>query len=368
MPAQPDRIRQAALHAQSELADETTPLLRNCWYVAALADEVGRQPLARRLLDTPVMLYRKLDGTAVALEDRCAHRSFPLSRGQIVGDTVVCGYHGACYGADGRCQSVPSQTRVPPGAVVRNFPLLESGVLLWIWPGDPALADPALLPHQPWMRDPGWVASTERMHLKASHVRLHENLLDLTHLSFLHANSFGTPDYASAPYDTQLDEAVGVFSLHRSVVPTRLPPLWALPTGLDGVDAARVVTSTFCSPALHVVAVKFYACALPEDQQPQRAIRTAHIVTPESPTSTHYFIQHARNFALHDAAITSFMHQQLHKAFQEDVDGLEAIEALLAGYDTRQSEISFHADRASLAMRRWYKRLADAEAALPPTA
>jgi vanillate O-demethylase monooxygenase subunit len=359
----PDRIRQAALHAQAALADERTPLLRNAWYVAALAGEVSRQPLARRLLDVPVLLYRREDGSAVALEDRCAHRSFPLSRGRIVGDSVVCGYHGACYGPDGRCSAVPSQAQVPPGAVVRAFPLHEAGALVWIWPGDPALADPALVPAQPWMSDPGWVSSTERLHLRASHVRLHENLLDLTHLSFLHANSFGTPDYASAPFDTAIDEAAGRFSLHRTVAPTRLPPLWALPTGLDGVDAARVVTSSFLSPALHVVAVKFYACALPEDQQPSRAIRTAHLVTPESATRTHYFIQHARNFALGDADITRFMHAQLLRAFQEDVDGLEAIEDRLAGYDATQPEISFQADKAALAMRRWLKRQAEAEAA-----
>jgi phenylpropionate dioxygenase-like ring-hydroxylating dioxygenase large terminal subunit len=358
----PDRIRQAALRAQDELADADTPLLRNAWYVAALAPEVTRAPLARRLLDIPVVLYRREDGRAVALEDRCAHRSFPLSRGQVVGDYLVCGYHGACYGADGRCAQVPSQVQVPPGAVVRSFPLVETGALLWIWPGDPALADPALLPLQPWMTDADWTSSTERLHLRASHVRLHENLLDLTHLSFLHANSFGTPDYASAPFETMLDEAAGRFSLHRTVSPTRLPPLWAVPTGLGGVDAARVVSSSFLSPALHVVTVKFYACALPEDAQPARAIRTAHLVTPESATRTHYFIQHARNFALDDAEITRFMHQQLLQAFQEDVDGLEAIETLLAGYPDRQPEISFQADKASLAMRRWLKRQAGAEA------
>ncbi len=362
MSAMPDRIRQAAQRAQADLADETTPLLRNAWYVAALAPEVSRQPLARRLVDIPVVLYRREDGRAVALEDRCAHRSFPLSRGQVVGDNLVCGYHGACYGADGRCTRVPSQAQVPPGAVVRSFPLIETGALLWIWPGDPALADPALLPLQAWMTDAGWTSSTERLHLRASHVRLHENLLDLTHLSFLHANSFGTPDYASAPFETVLDEAAGRFSLHRTVSPTRLPPLWAVPTGLGGVDAARVVSSSFLSPALHVVAVKFYACALPEDAQPARSIRTAHLVTPESATRTHYFIQHARNFALDDAAITNFMHEQLLQAFQEDVDGLEAIETLLAGYPARQPEISFHADKASLAMRRWLKRQAEAEA------
>ena len=364
-----DRVREAALHLQAGLADETTPFVRNAWYVAALADEVTRQPLARRLLGVPVMLYRQLDGTPVALEDRCAHRSFPLSRGTIDGDTVVCGYHGARYGVDGVCRQVPSQAQVPPGAVVRAFPVRQAGKLVWIWLGDAEVMATTPLPQQPWMDDAqAWVSSTERLHLNASYVRLHENLLDLTHLSFLHIHSFGTPDYASAPFDVSLDEAAGRFAILRRVVPTRLPPLWALPTGLDGVDAARIAESTFLSPGLHVVAVKFFACKLPEADQPSRAIRTAHIVTPETATRTHYFIQHARNFALDDAGITGFMHQQLRKAFQEDVDGLEAIEALLAQYPDRQPEVSFQADKASLAMRRYLKRQAEAEQGQAPAA
>ena len=368
MPILPDRIRSAALHAQQALADERTPFVRNAWYVAARADEVSRQPLARRLLNVPVVLYRLLDGSAVALEDRCAHRSFPLSRGTLDGDDIVCGYHGARYDGQGRCRLVPSQQQVPPGALVRDFPLVEAGQWIWIWIGDRAAADPSLVPHQPWMDDAAWISSTECMHLKGSYVRLHENLLDLTHLSFLHANTFGTPDYATAPFESQLDEAAGVFTLLRSVVPTRLPPLWARPTGLEGVDAARIAESTFLSPALHVVAVKFYACALPEAEQPARAIRTAHIVTPESPTSAHYFIQHGRNFAIGDETITAFMHEQLLKAFHEDIDGMEALEARLADYEETQPEISFHADRASLAMRRWIKRRAEAEAVEAPSA
>jgi vanillate O-demethylase monooxygenase subunit len=366
MPAMPERIRDAALRHQATLADERTPFVRNCWYVAALGAELtGGQPLARRLLGVPVMFYRKRDGQAVALEDRCPHRSMPLSLGRIEGDTVVCGYHGARYDCEGHCTQVPSQAQVPPGAMVRAFPLREAGHFLWIWMGDPALAASTPLPEQAWMSDPGWESSTERLHLKASYVRLHENLLDLTHLSFLHANTFGTPDYATAPFETRLDEAAGVFQLQRQVVPTRLPPIWARPTGLEGVDAARIAESTFHSPALHVVAVKFYACARPEAEQPSRAIRTAHIVTPESATSTHYFIQHGRNFAVDDPAITAFMHEQLLKAFQEDVDGLEAIEARLADYPETPPEISFRADGASLAMRRYLKRRATSEEVAP---
>ena len=86
--------------------------------------------------------------------------------------------------------------------------------------------------------------------------------------------------------------------------------------------------------------------------------------SPESATSTHYFIQHARNFAPDDGAITQFMHEQLRRAFQEDIDGLEAIESLLGYYAERQPEFSFHADRASLVMRRYLKRQATAGTAL----
>lgn len=190
-------------------------------------------------------------------------------------------------------------------------------------------------------------------------MRLHENLLDLTHLSFLHARTFGTPDYASAPCETTLDEARGHFSLTRSVMPIRLPPVWGRPTGLEGVDAAHIATSTFVSPALHEVHVRFHACDLPEAGQPQRAIRTAHIVTPETATRTHYFVRHARNFAPGDEGITAFMHQELLAAFQEDIDGLEAIEANLAAYAPgTAAEISLQADKPSLAMRRWLKRRA----------
>ena len=355
-----DRVREAALRIQAELADERTPFVTDEWYVAAFADEVTRTPLTRKLLGTPVVLLRRTDGGVMALEDRCAHRSMPLSLGAVDGDTIVCGYHGARFGCDGVCQQVPSQSVVPPGARVRSFSVEQHGPLVWIWMGSEAPARKP--PHPAWIDDTdGWAASRERMHLRASYVRLHENLLDLTHLSFLHARTFGTPDYASAPYETTIDADAGRFVLERSVVPTRLPPIWAKPTGLDGVDAARIATSTFVSPALHEIHVRFHACDRPEHEQPSRAIRTAHIVTPESATSTHYFIHHGRNFALDEGEITSFMHTQLRAAFQEDIDGLEAIERNLANYAPGAAhEISFRADAPSLAMRRWLKRRASA--------
>ena len=95
----------------------------NTWYVIATKDEVSRQPLARRALETPVVLYRTQDGQAVALEDRDAHRPYPLSLGRVDGDTIVSGYSGFAYAPDGACVHVPTQPHVPIGARVRAFPV-----------------------------------------------------------------------------------------------------------------------------------------------------------------------------------------------------------------------------------------------------
>ena len=85
--------------------------LRNCWYVAAWSEEVGRAPLARILLGLPVMLYRIEKGEAVALEDRCCHRNLPLSMGFIEGDNVRCGYHGLKFAPSGQCIEFPASRK-----------------------------------------------------------------------------------------------------------------------------------------------------------------------------------------------------------------------------------------------------------------
>jgi vanillate O-demethylase monooxygenase subunit len=344
------------------LADRHTPFVENEWYVAAFADEVGRALLARTLLDKRVVLYRTGDGRAVALDDRCAHRSFPLSAGRLDGDTLVCGYHGFRYDHRGDCIEVPSQATCPKGIGVHAYPLAERGPLLWIWLGDAARADATKIPDQRWMDSPDWVWSKGYFHLKGNYVALHENLLDLTHLSFVHAQSFGSPDYAKAPFETRLEE--GRYAIERRVVPTRLPPVWAEPTGITGPSAARIATSAFLAPGLHNVSVTFYDSALPESGRREFRIRTAHIPTPESHGSTHYFIVHGRDFAQGDDGVTRFMHEQLFKAFEEDVVALELLEQTLARADSGEFyEMSVASDVPAVTMRKYLKRRAQAERA-----
>ena len=360
------RTLAAARAASSRLADRNTPFVFDEWYVAAFGEELGWRLTARKILGKRVVLYRTEAGVPVALEDRCAHRSYPLSAGTLEGDTVVCGYHGFRYNTEGDCIEAPSQAKCPKDIGVRAYPLIERGSLVWIWMGDPALADPARLPAQEWIVDPDWAKTSGYFRLPGNYVSLHENLLDLTHLSYLHAKSFGTPDYARAPFEITTGD--GHFALERAVSPTTLPPVWAKPTGLSGIStAARIALSEFVSPAFHQVGVTFYDTALPEANRKVSRIRTAHLITPETQGSTHYFLVHGRDFGQHDPALGAYMHEQLFAAFQEDVDGLSLLEEVLEEADETTYEISVQSDAPALAMRQYLKTRAEAASARPPS-
>jgi phenylpropionate dioxygenase-like ring-hydroxylating dioxygenase large terminal subunit len=158
--------------------------LRNYWYVAASDDEVGRKPLRRILLGEPVVLFRTEDGTPVAFEDRCAHRHLPLSMGKLVGDTLQCHYHGLRYDMTGTCVRVPGQDLIPPSARVKTYPVVQRYHWVWIWMGDPALADPDTITDYHWLDDPSWGAKVQYLHVQANWKLIVDNLLDLTHLAF----------------------------------------------------------------------------------------------------------------------------------------------------------------------------------------
>ena len=339
------------------MANRETPFLFNQWYVAGFAHEFGDSLFPRTILGKKLVFYRTQDGNPVALSDRCVHRSFPLSRSALDGDTVVCGYHGLRFDRNGTCIEVPALGGpCPAGIGVRSYPLREQGPLVWIWMGE---REPdADLPAGDWIGSPKWPASQQYYHLPASYIALHENLLDLTHLSFLHAGTFGTPDFAGAPYELELDEERGNFRLIRTVKPTRLPPVWAVPLNLTGVDAVRQTTSEFVSPSTHLVHGHFYALA-DEGSPPDTRIITAHLPTPETATTTHYFIHHGRNFAIEDDSVTGFMQENLTAAFTEDIEGLTELEKLVAATPPEDMyEISLASDRAGVAMRRWIHKTA----------
>ena len=357
---------EAAQKASEQWATRHTPLIFDEWYVAGFAEEFSQDLLARKLLGRDLVFYRTNEGKPVVFDDRCIHRSYPLSQGKVEGSSLVCGYHGFRYDPQGDVIEVPSQKTCPKGLGVRSYALCERGPLVWIWMGEPEQADEARIPDQSWITSPDWVTNKGYMRMEASYISLHENLLDLTHLSYIHANSFGTPDYASAPYDTTVEE--GYYALERRVIPTRLPPIWAKPTGLEEcANAARVARSEFFSPALHETTATFFDNALPQGERPEYSARTAHIVTPESQTSTHYFVVDGRSFGLDQEWMTDFMHEQLLVAFNEDVVALEALERTVQAMTQPMYEFSVASDQASIAMRKYLKRRAEGAPAPMPT-
>ncbi len=141
--------------------------LRNAWYVAAWADEVvADRPFGRTLLDEPVVLFREAGGAPVALEDRCCHRHYPLSRGRMVDGALECGYHGLTFDGTGKCIRIPAQTAIPESACVRRYPVVERNKWIWIWMGDPALADPAQICDFRWLDHPQWGAKGAVFHVQ----------------------------------------------------------------------------------------------------------------------------------------------------------------------------------------------------------
>src|ERR1700722_15992489 len=196
----------AARVAGRSMADRTTPFIFNEWYVAGFAHEFDRTLRKRKILGRNLVLFRTTSGQPIALDDRCAHRSYPLSASKLDGDRIGGGYHGLRFKGGGDCIEVPLQAKCPKGIGVARYPLVERGPLVWIWMGATELANPARIPHQPWLEASDWERSQGYFALPASYVSLHENLMDLTHLSFLHAESFGTADYAAAPYEAIVED------------------------------------------------------------------------------------------------------------------------------------------------------------------
>lgn len=343
----------------------------NQWYIAASSDEVGDTPLARHILGKPLVFFRTSSGAAVALDDRCPHRRYPLSRGRVVGDSLQCGYHGFTYDGRGKCTLIPSQDSVPESYGVRAYPVHESWQWVWVWMGDPSLADVSKVPDGNMIRvtDPGWLPVLGgRVPLKARYQLLNENLLDLSHLSFLHSDNIGSEGVAKAP--VSVEEKSSHLEVARYIKADRLDHLpVGKAFGLHGLTD-RTMIQQFFAPSFHATGSDFDS-ALEGGIDPGRhfgSLRVLHGVTPETTTTTHYFWAFSRDFKRDDAQMTDAMRGVIQSALVQDIEALEAIEALLGRGDDEILEISARADAASMRGRRIVERqIAEERGATPPS-
>ena len=196
--------------------------LKNCWYVGALSNEVSERPLGRMILGEPVVLYRRADGAVVGTDGLCPHRFFPLSEGKVVGDNIVCRYHGLAFNPEGRCVHIPSQATVPEYRRLRTYPIIERAGLIWIWTGSIQDASQDKLPDldEAGLEAPFWRHAATWHRLNGRYMALLENLTDLTHIGGLHSESLpGGDAWVTAPMSIAEDNG-------RMTIVRRLTSSW----------------------------------------------------------------------------------------------------------------------------------------------
>jgi vanillate monooxygenase len=331
--------------------------VRNAWYVAAWDHEIGRDMLRRIIMDEPVLLYRREDGKPVALEDRCCHRQAPLSMGRLIGDVVKCPYHGLEFDPSGACVRVPSQERVPPSAKVKSYPVVERNHWIWIWPGDPAKADPARIEDFHWMDDPNWGFGGSYLKVEANYLLLVENLLDTTHLPFLHPTSLGTDAFAKSEFEvTREGDRIKVARWLMDKPPA---PFHKQMGGFpDGMSVDRWQIAQFGPPSfvkLDVGSAPAGSGAREGDRSKGMNMWNLNAITPETGKTAHYFYAQAYNFKLDQRWVSDLVKSQVTKAFLED---MAMIKAQQINMDLGASSVvNLGQDKAWILMRQIVDRL-----------
>lgn len=298
--------------------------VRNCWYVAGWDKDVPAEGfLSRTIINTPLVFWRDAQGDIVVLEDRCCHRGAKLSMGRKEdgGNCVRCMYHGLVFDRGGVCVSAPAQDRIPPQLRVRSFPVVESHRWIWVWMGDPEKADPALLPDTQWVDHPEWRSNDGYLHYDVNYLLIADNLLDFSHLPFLHPTTVGgSPDYAAVLPKVERSER-GV-RLTKWVSNTSPPPYSAKYSDyVDGAPVDRWMHYDFLVPGVLLMDSGMMPAGT-GGQDGHRtdalAFRGCQALTPETDSSTHYFFAHAHNFLIDQPEVTSEIHAGIVHAFEED--------------------------------------------------
>ena len=302
-----------------------TTWVNNAWYVAAWDAEVDSAPLARTICGVPMVFYRKLDRQVIALRDACPHRLLPLSMGLREGDSIRCKYHGLKLGPDGVAEEMPLKSEAVNRRIcAETFVTHERHRFVWVWVGDRERADPALIPdlwpcsHPEWRFDGGYT------HVAADYRLMIDNLMDLTHETYVHAGSIGQPEIMEAPLvcHTEGDSVV----LSRWMPGIDAPPFWRGALKQDGpVDRWQVCRFLLPAAVMIDVGVAPVGAGATIDQHDQ-GVRgfVIDFMTPETESTHHYFWGMARNFDIDDPGFTARFKQQQGGVFAQDKEVLEA--------------------------------------------
>jgi vanillate O-demethylase monooxygenase subunit len=299
--------------------------VNNQWYVAGWDHEIDRMPMARLICGQPIVLYRKLNREVVALHDACPHRLLPLSMGFKEGDHIRCRYHGLLLNAEGQAIQMPVRSeRTHKSICTKVYPCVERHRFVWIWMGDVEKADPASVPDFWPCSHPDWTFDGGYNHIKCDYRLVIDNLMDLTHETYVHQGSIGQEEILDAPIETR---AVGDgVTVARWMPHIDAPPFWRHALKQEGpVDRWQICH--FLAPSSVIIDVGVAPVAagatLEAHDQGVRGF-VIDALTPESATTSHYFWGMARNFDIDDPGFTARFKKQQGGVFLEDVAVLEA--------------------------------------------
>jgi len=342
--------------------------LKDSWYVAAFSHEVTRSLRPFKLVGEKVVLYRREDGTPVALEDACPHRKLPLSMGRLKGDQIECGYHGLTFDCGGVCTRVPGAEKVPHVAKVRSYPVLDRYGMVWIWMGEKTQADPEKVFAVEHWDDPAWGRTTgDSMQVACDYRYVTDNLLDPSHVAWVHQSSFGSAACEDTPVETEmLPNGVLVSRWMRDV---EVAPFYKPFLKFSGnCDRKQHYEVRFPSHA--IIRAIFVPAGTGGDDKPLHPdvflMDSYNFMTPVDEKTTHYFWFQMRNFAPNGEAVSAIFAKSVRAAFLEDKSVLEAVQI---GMDNKLTpNLDLKIDAGPLRFRRRLAAMIAQEQRLPQAA
>ncbi|NNN19296.1 MAG: aromatic ring-hydroxylating dioxygenase subunit alpha [Acidimicrobiaceae bacterium] len=336
------------------------PFVLNEWYVAAWGTEVSSDPLARTICGDPIVFFRGESGSVTALADRCVHRCYPLSLGKVKGDVIECGYHGFTYDCSGTCVSVPGQTNIPRTARVKSYPVIEQGPWIWVWVGEPEKAASVEVPSHDWLQDNKWRWIGNLAHISCRSGLLVDNLMDLSHESYLHAGFIGTPEVAATPIESSVDHEAGIVRVDRHMQNVECPPFYSKSSGISGrIDRWQDIE--YRPPCLYVLHSRVAPTGVipnPDGSDPEAIhMKILYAVTPETENSTWDFYAVARDFSVEDDWVSEFLTEMQDTVVRQDVDALNVLEKVIESEGEKVRELSIRIDAGGLAARHMLKKM-----------
>lgn len=328
------------------------PFCYNHWYVAGLVEEFGQEPVAKTLLERSIVFYRTEAGDLVAMQNRCLHRSFPLSEGYREGDNLVCRYHGIRYSPDGNIVRVPCQDQLP-NRKLHNYPVKEVGPLAFIWMGNPDQPDWDKFPDLPFLEDPKYRTVYEATPYAGSYLLMQENLNDLSHFAYLHRESFGIDDsFLELPTTVEKTEQ-GVYCNRIDRNP--IGALASLPLDVQKRAEGKPVERHDGGYAMSPGVFKGYApIIIGAEDDPDREVYdnfVMHYLTPETKTSSHYYWSITNNFDIENDAVYEGTKAFASMGFAEDKWASEHMQKLLTDDHIEYKEMNIAGDQAGLLFR-----------------